>query len=71
MSKKLESKVAVITGGNSGIGLATARRFVAQAPTSSSPDAGRWNSMRRCQWQPLKSPSQWTCHERNSELSHG
>jgi NAD(P)-dependent dehydrogenase (short-subunit alcohol dehydrogenase family) len=27
---KLESKVALITGGNSGIGLATARRFVAE-----------------------------------------
>jgi len=30
MSKKLEGKVAVITGGNSGIGLATARRFVTE-----------------------------------------
>jgi NAD(P)-dependent dehydrogenase (short-subunit alcohol dehydrogenase family) len=30
MSKKLEGKVAVVTGGNSGIGLATARRFVAE-----------------------------------------
>jgi NAD(P)-dependent dehydrogenase (short-subunit alcohol dehydrogenase family) len=30
MSKKLEGKVAVITGSNSGIGLAAARRFVAE-----------------------------------------
>jgi NAD(P)-dependent dehydrogenase (short-subunit alcohol dehydrogenase family) len=30
MPKKLEGKVAVITGGNGGIGLATARRFVAE-----------------------------------------
>ncbi len=30
MSGKLEGKVAVVTGGNSGIGLATARRFVAE-----------------------------------------
>jgi NAD(P)-dependent dehydrogenase (short-subunit alcohol dehydrogenase family) len=30
MSKKLEGKVAVITGGNSGMGLATAQRFVAE-----------------------------------------
>ena len=30
MSKKLEGRVAVITGGNSGIGLATAQRFVAE-----------------------------------------
>jgi NAD(P)-dependent dehydrogenase (short-subunit alcohol dehydrogenase family) len=30
MSKKLEGKVAVVAGGNSGIGLAAARRFVAE-----------------------------------------
>jgi NAD(P)-dependent dehydrogenase (short-subunit alcohol dehydrogenase family) len=30
MAKKLEGKVAVVTGGNSGIGLATARHFVAE-----------------------------------------
>jgi len=28
MSGKLEGKIAVITGGNSGMGLATAKRFV-------------------------------------------
>jgi NAD(P)-dependent dehydrogenase (short-subunit alcohol dehydrogenase family) len=30
MTKKLEDKVAVVTGGTSGIGLATARRFAAE-----------------------------------------
>jgi NAD(P)-dependent dehydrogenase (short-subunit alcohol dehydrogenase family) len=30
MAKKPEGKVAVVAGGNSGIGLATARRFVAE-----------------------------------------
>jgi NAD(P)-dependent dehydrogenase (short-subunit alcohol dehydrogenase family) len=30
MSEKLSGKVALVTGGNSGIGLATARRFVAE-----------------------------------------
>src|SRR5262249_18117260 len=37
MSKKLEGKAAVVTGGNSGIGLATARRFAAGGPSAVMP----------------------------------
>jgi len=45
MAKKLEGKVAVITGGNSGIGLASALPM--KALTSSSPAAGRPSSIAR------------------------
>ena len=46
--KKLEGKVAVITGGSSGIGLATAQRFVQRrAHMFSSPAAAKANLMRQ------------------------
>jgi hypothetical protein len=46
MSEKLDGKVAVITGGSSGIGLATAERFVAEGAMSSLPDVVRPSLMR-------------------------
>jgi hypothetical protein len=39
---ELEGKIAVITGGNSGIGLATAQRFVENGPTYLSQELFGW-----------------------------
>jgi NAD(P)-dependent dehydrogenase (short-subunit alcohol dehydrogenase family) len=40
---RLEGKIAVITGANSGIGLASAKRFVKEGPRSTSPGTPRRN----------------------------
>ena len=42
----LQGKITVITGGSSGIGLATAKRFVKEGPTSSLRAADRWSWIR-------------------------
>ena len=46
MTKKLEGKTAVITGGTEGIGFATGRLLVNEVPMSSLRAAARRNSTR-------------------------
>ena len=47
MPNKLAGKIAVITGGSSGIGLATAHRFVDEGAYVLSRDAGKASWMQQ------------------------
>ena len=47
-TKQLQGKVAVITGGRTGIGLAAAKLFVKEGPTYSSRDVVKRRSTRPC-----------------------